>query len=676
MSIKKFIINIKKNYIKDTKIFVSLLLLISAVFLNYRLNIFRLILTIYKDFSPLTFSDYLMSSWHYDSAMILLVSGIIYIILTILYNYRVWKYIVSIVSILFLAVFSLMFVEFFKLYETSFQGHVLSKEIAAGWREIIISIVAEIPLGLYLKFFLILFFLILLFYFLYFYEKKNFFSKPAIILQFILIIFFISIFWASNPGEALQQASAKLNKIPEKKRVRLLKEFSVNPFFDLIFSSREKEMDEFEEGNGKTRQEVKAGGSFQFGLDTESMASGKRYPRINSLPRGKKYNIIFYFFESTYSKYLDIKVDGKYILSTWQKLRKNSFVANKHYAHFPLSANALFSILASAYDLPVKGIVIDNFPRIKLKTVSGFLRDQGYRTCYVHSGNLEFTGQRDYLSHRFDKIYESRDLKKITPYKKWLGWGIDDRAMIRPSIDYLKKDRTKPFFIVYSPVNPHHPYFIPEKKFNITKKINKAKNNKERNWYKYLNALHYADTVLKELIASLEKEGLMSETLLFLVADHGEAFYQHRQNYNHAFLIYEENVHVPFLIYNKKYFKKTVVYNGISRHVDILPTLLDILALPGDKRQEGISLFSAHFEQMAFVHTHWGIKDHLGLRDGKWKYILGVNDMYEELFDLTLDPGEQNNLAHKQPGLISRYRKFVLDARAYKRNFFKNIQKR
>jgi hypothetical protein len=46
----------------------------------------------------------------------------------------------------------------------------------------------------------------------------------------------------------------------------------------------------------------------------------------------------------------------------------------------------------------------------------------------------------------------------------------------------------------------------------------------------------------------------------------------------------------------------------------------------------------------------------LGVREDRWKYILDVRDGRDELFDLSVDPGEQKNVAGLHPDVCARLR--------------------
>jgi arylsulfatase A-like enzyme len=358
---------------------------------------------------------------------------------------------------------------------------------------------------------------------------------------------------------------------------------------------------------------------------------------------------------------------------------KNSIVARNHYANYPLSANALLSIFTSSYDHPGKELVIQNYPSVPLMTAPEILKDRGYRNCLIHTGSLLYAGQKKFLQGRkFDSILHYHDLKNTPPYNYQVGWGLDERSMIKPAIDFMKQNTGSPCFLTLMPVNPHHPYAIPSRteeerrRFMITGPIPEELPHREKIRMDYFNSLHYADAALGELVEALEKEGLMDNTLLFVMADHGEAFYEHRGNYNHPFFLYEENVHVPMIIYNKKLIPSTVEIEAITRHIDILPTVLDLLDIPGRREQEGLSILSGRPEQMALLHTNWK-DDFLGVRDGRWKYIRRMSDSREELYDLAGDPAERKNLSEERADITQRYRAYTDSARAYNVRFYREI---
>ena len=429
---------------------------------------------------------------------------------------------------------------------------------------------------------------------------------------------------------------------------------------------------------------------FRFGFDSSSKErAGTRKP-IPFL-RKSNYNIVLYIFESTSHSYIKRKVKGEIpVTPAWQKLSQNAIVFENHYVHSPLSANSLFSLLVSAYSMPADIWPIRDYPQIPLRGIAQILKEAGHRNAFLHTGHLSYARQDKFLANRgFDLVQDMRHLR-APPYEKSLNWGIDDRSLIAAARQFAKKssDSKQPYFLVLSPLSPHHPYDVPEKKFELLKPSPEEKQNSipalstlEKNWKakpkknsfrRYLNSLHYADSVLQELVHTLENLAGGENTLFFILADHGEAFGQHKGNFNHPFYLYEENVHVPFIIYNRKLFPNSLSYKAISRHIDVLPTILDCLRLKTkmqSESHEGLSLLNKSNFQIASFHTSW--RNHLaGLRDGKWKYIFNLRYGTEELYDLEKDPQERQNLAQSKTAIIERYRDYLVKLHAYQRKYF------
>ena len=173
----------------------------------------------------------------------------------------------------------------------------------------------------------------------------------------------------------------------------------------------------------------------------------------------------------------------------------------------------------------------------------------------MSTGDLSYAGQMKYLkSRKIDRFITARDLAKDKRYnKKHVGWAIDERAMIDPAVDFMKES-SEPFVVIMSPMNPHHPYAVPDDSFKVAEH-NPSGTNRDGMWENYLNSLHYADYAIGELI--LESEGLMKDTLFFMLTDHGEAFISIRRII--IILSFMKKHTCSFIIYNKDIFKTDTI---------------------------------------------------------------------------------------------------------------------
>ena len=416
---------------------------------------------------------------------------------------------------------------------------------------------------------------------------------------------------------------------------------------------------------------------FSYEFSTNSLTDTERKPRLDFPDRGRKRNIVLYIFESTTAAYVGTPIPhgprkGQSVTPAWDRLTRNAWRFRNHYAQNPLSVNALFSMLVSAYGMPADRWAATEFPRHEPMGLVKILRENGYRTALLHPGNLKYARQNVFLKHRgFDMLIDAKVLKR-PPYTELLNWGIDDRAFIEPAVKFARdaREKGKPFFMILQPVSPHHPYEIPDEKFRVLPE--RSSYHPRRGWYyRYLSSLHYSDFVLGRTVEEMEKAGFADDTLFIVLADHGEAFGQHRRNYNHPFYVYQENVHVPFIIYNRKLFKKTRDLERITRHIDLAPTVLDLLGIKGDSRFQGRSVLRAGPPVMAPFRATWR-NDIQGLRDGKWKFIHNRRTGRRELYDLSLDPAEKNNLIDKHPELSNKYHDYLVRLTGHQKRYFEH----
>jgi arylsulfatase A-like enzyme len=408
--------------------------------------------------------------------------------------------------------------------------------------------------------------------------------------------------------------------------------------------------------------------------DTDSLESPKAFRDPPVVKKGKR-NVILYFFESTSWRYFDLESGGERVLPAMRELAKQGFLLKNHYSNYPLSANTLYSVLSSRYSMYGKAMIFHEYYDVDVHTLPEVLHDEGYATCFIHTGDLLYASRHEFLANRdIDELILGKDLMKDGRYRKNVGWGADERAMIDPALSWIKAQKG-PYFLMMAPVNPHHPYAIPADFPRIADPDEEGIGTGERNRRNYLNSLHYADAAMGLFVEALEREGLMENTVFVMVTDHGEAFYQHKGNYNHPLFIYEENVHVPALFYGKSILPPGIEFESTTRHIDIMPSILDLLGVRDSGRRDGESIFSRSREKMAVFHTSWS-DELMGVRDGKWKYIKRMKDSREELYDLDLDPWEKADVASANPAIIERYRNAVDSMVAYMIDQYRDIPRK
>jgi choline-sulfatase len=160
-----------------------------------------------------------------------------------------------------------------------------------------------------------------------------------------------------------------------------------------------------------------------------------------------------------------------------------------------------------------------------------------------------------------------------------------------------------------------------------------------------------ADRGVGRLIDWLRRQRMLDATLVVLTADHGESLEEHGEP-THGIFIYDATVRVPLIWRLPGVFAANATYGGPVRHIDIVPTVLDVLGLPGGDATQGTSLLAAlqrripppdlvQYSETRLAEEGFGMAPLFGVRHDGRKWIAAPRP---ELYDLRRDPRELTNL--------------------------------
>jgi arylsulfatase A-like enzyme len=191
------------------------------------------------------------------------------------------------------------------------------------------------------------------------------------------------------------------------------------------------------------------------------------------------------------------------------------------------------------------------------------------------------------------------------------------------------------------------------------------------------------------LLDGLKEAGRLERTIVVFTADHGEELYQHNRYLYHSCSVYQTTLHVPLGLAAPGLLPAGARVPQTVELIDVLPTLLDLLALPKPAEQHGRSLVP-YLERPGAggagkpAFSEYGSTAIRTVVQGNWKLIQnpeGISpvcipdappDHYPigraELYDLARDPGETANLAAGQPGKVAEMAKLIRQRFAGLRN--------
>jgi len=186
----------------------------------------------------------------------------------------------------------------------------------------------------------------------------------------------------------------------------------------------------------------------------------------------------------------------------------------------------------------------------------------------------------------------------------------------------------------------------------------------------YDGEISYTDAMIGELLSQLEAFGLARKTLVIVTADHGESLDEHGIHMRHVAL-YEPVVRVPLIFWAPAVLRRPRVVDALVTSVDIMPTVLDILDMPGPSGQmKGQTLLPLMAglpdDGRHFVHAEHMDRSQVMVRSADWKYIetlkrTSISDGFvlakgqQELYDLANDPSETVNLSGTHPMRVREF---------------------
>lgn len=177
----------------------------------------------------------------------------------------------------------------------------------------------------------------------------------------------------------------------------------------------------------------------------------------------------------------------------------------------------------------------------------------------------------------------------------------------------------------------------------------------------YAGEISYMDEHFGRLVDYLEKCGILDESVVLITSDHGENFMEHYRNWDHGNTVYQSTMQAVGMIRLPHAEKAGTKVRQLFSNIDNLPTLLQYLGLdiPDDVAGEPINLTGSAisfpprvrfgeatkpFEAVETDPRWYNIRKARCIRDGTIKYIQTPYKNTEELYDLSVDPYELNNL--------------------------------
>lgn len=390
-------------------------------------------------------------------------------------------------------------------------------------------------------------------------------------------------------------------------------------------------------------------------------------------------------------------------------LADRSHTCTNTFAHACSTRPSFPSILTSSYALMYGG-----YERISpdRTLISEVFDDAGYQTAGFHS-NLYLSADFDY-DRGFGEFYDSKTDPSVTArLRQFVKDQLDSDGLVYQTLSrafetaeetagvnvgsaYVNADEITdhalkwaesvaddgPRFLWIHYMDVHHPYVPPKRHqrafrdepigerraIQLRRKMIESPGEVTESELAdivdlYDAEIRFTDEQIGRLIDTVRES--WGDVTALVTADHGEEFLDHGQ-FSHYATFYDEVLHVP-LLYDDGSGDGTE-HDNLVGLLDVAPTLVESAGLTQPSNFYGDSLLSAlDGDEWSREHvigdwenTNTGDR-RFSYRDREWKYIRTEDG--EELYDLTTDPDERENVLNDEPPVLEHARSVIDDHR-------------
>lgn len=295
-------------------------------------------------------------------------------------------------------------------------------------------------------------------------------------------------------------------------------------------------------------------------------------------------------------------------------------------------------------------------------TIASALKKEGYATAAFgkwHLGNKPgyrpnergfdyywgfLAGSRNYFfdDQKSDKQGDSHAITENFNQVSFDGY-LTDRLGDK-AVDFIGRNKENPFFIYWAPNAVHTPMEATPEDLALFDGHPRQK----------LAAMTWAlDRAVGNIVAKLEKEGLLENTLLFFLSDNGGASNNHSTNFplkGFKGNKFEGGHRVPFFVTWASEIKGGRTFDGLSFSLDIFATALDVAKSNNTKdiSLDGVSLIPfLNGEKQGHPHQKlfWRKDKMAAVRMGEYK-LIKVENLPSVMYKLSDDLGETVNLSY------------------------------
>lgn len=337
-------------------------------------------------------------------------------------------------------------------------------------------------------------------------------------------------------------------------------------------------------------------------------------------------NVLTIHAESIQQFALDTYINGEELTPNLNKLAREGLYFSNFYAQESVGTSSDSEFTFSTSLMPASsGTVAINYWDRDYTSIQSMLRDMGYYTFSMHGNNGSYWNRMNlHNSLGYDKFYNySTDFN----IDETIGLGLSDKSFFNQAVPKIKEiaEQNDNYYGTLIMLTNHTPFTDIERVSDFEVDFKYKRYNEETGLYEevsapflegtklgsYFKSVHYADEAIGQLMADLDEQGLLDNTVIVIYGDHDakikEEEYEYYYNYNpfteetlteddEGYIpvddfYYNLNRKVPFIIWSKDGGYEPTEITQVMGMYDVQPTLGNMLGFE-NKYALGHDIFS------------------------------------------------------------------------------------
>ena len=385
----------------------------------------------------------------------------------------------------------------------------------------------------------------------------------------------------------------------------------------------------------------------------------RQYPAVKTPAKEKltpriKPNLVLIILESVAAKdtglQKHISTKGTDVTPFLNSLIPRSVVFSPFFSNADYTAGAETAIFCSVHDslrysIP-HGSILRDLTNTKLFCLPEILRGVGYSTSFFHSYTATFDNKHIFFPLNGVQEVIDRDHPVFKGLKRVSFGLISDEKVFLYGVKFLNQTR-KPFFSSFLTVNNHTPFVMNDRS-------KKKTFSKKKRYNDYLNTVKQTDDALRKFFEAAEKQDWYNNTIFIITSDNGILLANEdikEMRWEYFFKMWHQ---VPFLIHSPSQrfgLKPRLVHLRSASHVDVTPTILDILGMKLTNPFAGESLFDQNRRDYTLIYDWFNNYYRLS-----WPYVYHNTD--HQMHDLIREKKIHSEKLDEYRGWVVKSRDF------------------